>query len=102
MFAYTVSCEFDDAAVADEWVAWLRDEHLADVCRAGATDAAVIRLDGAPVRCEVRYRFPARVAYERYEREHAPRLRAAGLDRFPLERGLRYHRSTAEVVGQFP
>ena len=102
MFAYTVTCEFDDPAVADEWIAWLRNEHLAEVCEAGALDAEAIRFDrtagDARTRCEVRYHFADRAAFKIYERDHAPRLRAAGLERFPPALGLRYSRSVGEVV----
>ena len=98
MIAYTVSCTFNDPAIADEWIGWLRDEHLAEVCAAGALDAEVIRFDGTPVRCEVRYHFASREAFVAYERDHAPRLRAEGLKRFPPERGLQYARSLGDVV----
>ncbi|MHC5001634.1 MAG: DUF4286 family protein [Planctomycetota bacterium] len=98
MYCYTVRCEFDDPALVDRWVEWLRDEHLAEVCDAGARDAEVIRLDGDPPRCEVRYHFVSIADFKRYERDHAPRLRAAGLERFPPERGVRYQRSTGSVV----
>jgi hypothetical protein len=97
MFAYTVSCTFDDPAVADEWITWLRNEHLAAVLAAGAWDAEVVRMDGKPLRCEVRYHFESREAFARYERDHAPALRAEGLKRFPAERGLQYQRTTGVV-----
>lgn len=97
MFAYTVACTFDDLAVAEEWIAWLRDVHLAEVLAAGALDAEVIRMDGEPVRCEVRYRFPSREAFAAYERDHAPALRAKGLERFPVSKGIKYGRTTGEV-----
>jgi hypothetical protein len=97
-FSYTVACEFSDDRTAEEWIAWLRDEHLRDVCSAGALDAEVVRFDGLPVRCEVRYHFASRAAFERYEQAHAPRLRELGLARFPAERGLRYTRFTGEVA----
>ena len=99
-FAYTVSCTFDDPAVADRWIEWLESEHLADVCAAGAADAEVVRLDGEPLRCEVRYHFASRADFETYERDHASRLRAEGLDRFPLSLGLTYTRTTGEVVAR--
>lgn len=112
MFSYTVIAEFDDSRIAEEWIAWLRDDHLKQVCDAGAQDAEVIRLDSPvavsdvtghrPVRCEVRYHFDSRVAFDRYAREHAPRLREEGLERFPSERGIRYQRMTGEVVAQGP
>ncbi len=101
MICYTVDCTFSEAAVAEEWIAWLRDEHLAEVVAAGALDAEVVRLDRkegeAGCRCEVRYHFDSREAFQKYEKEHAPSLRAAGLKRFPPERGLVYQRSVGEV-----
>jgi hypothetical protein len=105
MFSYTVAAEFDDLAVADEWLAWMRGGHLQDVCDAGAIDAEAIRVDTAPgdaARCEARYHFASREAFARYERDHAPRLRAEGLARFPASRGVRYVRSTGEVVASTP
>ena len=97
MIAYTVRCTFDDPAVMDEWIAWLRDEHVADVCAAGAVDGHLVKLDGTPQTVEVRYRFASRDAFERYERNHAPHLREEGLRLFPLERGLSYERSVGEI-----
>ena len=71
MIAYTVGCTFTDPAVAEAWLAWLRDGHLADVCAAGALDAEAVRVDGpsGEVRCEARYRFASRRAFEAYERD---------------------------------
>lgn len=103
MFAYTVRCTFDDAEIAERWVQWLAQEHLADVCAAGAVDAEVVQLDSSgesgTVICEARYHFTDRSAFETYERDHAPRLREEGLSKFPLSLGLRYERSTGEVRG---
>lgn len=96
--AYTVACTFDDPAVADRWTAWLENEHLRDVLEAGATAARAVRLDGEPVTIEVRYRFASREHFDTYERDHAPRLRAEGLARFPLELGLRYRRTVGTIV----
>lgn len=106
MIAYTVTAEFDDAAVAEEWIEWLRREHLKDVLACGALDAEIVRIDekreaasGQPTICEVRYHFASREAFAKYERDHAPGLRAEGLKRFPPERGVRYRRSVGEVAG---
>src|SRR5262245_55740541 len=101
MIAYTVRCTFERTSVADEWIEWLRREHLAQVCAAGALDAEVIRFDSTAsggLVCEVRYHFESRAAFASYERDHAPRLRAEGLKRFPLQLGLRYERSLGDVV----
>ena len=101
MYSYTVACTFDDPRVAQEWIDWLRNEHLGDVCASGALDAEVIRCDGAEnakPRVEVRYHFESRAAFAAYVRDHAPRLRAEGLKRFPPERGLAYERASGQVV----
>ncbi|MEM7582754.1 MAG: DUF4286 family protein [Acidobacteriota bacterium] len=96
--AYTVACTFTDPAVAERWAAWLEDGHLEDVCAAGATRAVAVKLDGDTIRYEARYRFASRAAFEAYERDHAPRLRAEGLAKFPLELGLTYERAVGEII----
>lgn len=99
MFVYTVRCTFEKQDVADRWLRWLVDEHFADVCDAGALNAEAIRLDSSTdIVCEARYHFTDRAAFEKYERDHAPRLRADGLKEFPLDLGLAYERFTGEVV----
>jgi len=97
---YAVQAEFDDPAVADEWVAWLRDEHLDDVLAAGALDAEVVRWEGESIHVSVRYLFADRRAFTRYEEEQAPRLRDEGLRRFPPERGIRYARAVGAVCAR--
>ena len=100
MIAYIVCCDVAAGAeaVADRWLQWLREEHLAEVIACGAASATVIELDGSPRQFEIHYRFPDRDACDRYLQLHAPRLRAKGLRRFPLELGLSYRRKTGEVV----
>lgn len=102
MIAYTVRCTFENADVMAQWIAWLVDDHIADVCAAGALDGAIVKLDGEPLRVEVRYRFSSREAFETYERDHAPRLREEGLQKFPLELGLCYERSVGEILNAHP
>lgn len=93
---YTVSCEFTDSSVANEWVKWMREKHLRDVLNAGALRATLMRHHEH--KYETHYRFATRAAYEKYLVEHAVRLREEGLRAFPLERGLKYERHVAEVV----
>ncbi len=100
VFLYTVACEFESVEVAQQWVDWLEREHLADVCAAGALDAEIVRMDGPAIRYEVHYRFRNRAVFEAYERDHAPRLRAESLRVFPLNLGLRYARSTGEIIAR--
>ncbi|MCK6508065.1 DUF4286 family protein [Myxococcota bacterium] len=106
-YIYTVRCTLLDEDVARRWLRWLQQEHLAQVCAAGALSAEVIRLeepgeDQPGVDYEVRYRFASGEALDLYLELHAPRLREEGLARFPLELGLRYRRSWGPVVGRWP
>jgi Domain of unknown function (DUF4286) len=96
--AYSVACTFSDSAVAEEWAAWLRNGHLADVCAAGAEAAQVVKRDGVPACYEARYVFPSRVVFDAYLRDHAPALRDEGLAKFPLSRGLSYARTVGEIT----
>src|SRR5262245_55785868 len=98
--AYSVCATFQDSALVADWLRWLREGHIAEVLAAGATDAEIVELDEPAQSFEVRYHFPSREAFARYEREHAPRLRAGGLKRFP--QGIAYRRSVGAVLQSFP
>ncbi len=97
-FRYTVKATFQDQALAEEWLTWLQEGHCKEVCEGGALSAELIVMEGAPLSYEVRYDFPDRGAFERYEAEHAPRLRAEGLARFPTDRGVSYARTTGALL----
>ena len=101
-FRYTVAVTFPDDEIAERWLKWLHDGHVAEVLAGGATAAEIVRRDGPVIEFEVRYDFPSRDDFDRYEREHAPRLRAEALRLFPTEHGIHYHRSTGVVMGEFP
>jgi hypothetical protein len=101
--AYTVAAVFADGAVADEWLRWLREGHIADVLAGGASDAEIVELEATNERSfEIRYHFSSREAFDRYIRDHAPRLRAEGLERFSVDRGIQYRRSVGVVAERFP
>lgn len=95
-FAYTVTCELPDEDVAAEWVAWLTGGHMQQLIDTGASSASLIQLE--PLKYEVRYLYPSRLAFEQYEKEHAPSLRAEGLQKFPASLGLVYRRSTGSQI----
>lgn len=99
---YTVAVTFQDKALADEWVTWLRDGHIAEVLAGGATAAEIVQLDEPGLAFEIRYHFPSRIVFQQYEKHHAPRLRAEGLERFPVEKGVTYRRSVGVLVESFP
>ena len=100
--AYTVTATFPDRQLADDWLRWLRDGHIAEVLAGGATFADMVILDSPALSYEVRYRFPSRETFDRYEKDHAPRLRADGLRLFPVERGIAYRRSVGVIADEFP
>jgi hypothetical protein len=102
MIAYTVAVTFPNASLAEDWLRWLNEGHIAEVLAGGAADAEIVELDGTGHAYEVRYHFPSREAFALYEKQHAPRLRAEGLARFPLDQGITYRRSVGVVKKSFP
>jgi hypothetical protein len=99
---YTVTVTLPDEETAVRWLAWMRAGHAAEVLAGGATAAEIVRCDGPVIEYEVRYNFPSREAFDRYERESAPRLRKEALKQFPSEDGIHYHRATGVVTDQLP
>lgn len=99
---YTVTATMPDTSTTEEWLGWLRGGHIAELLTGGATAAEIIALDQPALTYEVRYRFPSREAFDHYEREVAPRLRAEGLQRFPPDKGISYRRSVGVVCDVFP
>ena len=99
-FLYVVRCTFAPGSsdVAQRWLHWLREQHLTEVLAAGAVSAEVIQIQSGVDQYEIHYRFPSEDAFARYERENAPRLRADGLSRFPLNLGLQYERRIGKVL----
>jgi hypothetical protein len=100
--AYTVTATLPDEATAREYIAWLEGGHIDQVIEGGAHSAMIVRTDpdnaGDLPRIEVRYIFSTREVFERYVREHAPRLRAEGLRKFGPERKIGFARSVGEIV----
>src|SRR5215208_2845410 len=96
--SYVVAVTFQDRALAGAWLRWLKEGHVAEVIQGGATQAEIVAIDGGEHSFEVRYEFPSRDAFAAYERDHAPRLRAEGLAKFPVERGVIYKRSLGTIL----
>jgi 4-carboxymuconolactone decarboxylase len=99
---YTVAAPFADRALVEPWLHWLREGHIAEVLAGGACSDEVVALDEPAGAYEVRYQFPSREVFRRYEREHAPRIRAEGLRLFPPEKGVNYRRTVGVIAGAFP
>lgn len=97
---YTVSATLPDPATRDRYLAWLTSGHLAAVLAGGASMGQVVRIDepAEPIRVQTRYEFPDRAAFDRYERLHAPALRADGGARFGPDSGVRFERTIGTLV----
>ncbi len=101
---YAVTAACPTGAIAAEYLDWLTGGgHLQAVIDAGALTARAIRLDPppnappTPVRIVSLYTFASRNAFDQYERDHAPRLRAEGLEKFG-DSGIAFTRETGEVI----
>ncbi len=96
-FFYEVTATLHDESIVEAWTRWMQGEHIADVVRAGACSGRLIRLDGETLRFAIQYEFDSREAFEQYLRDHAPRLRAEGVARFPADQ-VSYERRTGEFL----
>jgi hypothetical protein len=81
---YMVTAALPDEDTRAAYVAWIGGGHLDQVLAGGASSARLVRVDdpGAGLEVSSVYTFPSREAFEVYLREHAPRLRAEGLEKF--------------------
>lgn len=96
-FVYTVRATFEDPAIAQEWIDWLKDGHMQRVLNHGATDCEIVSVEAPEATIDVRYHFPSRDSFTNYELNHAPQLRAENLKTFPPDRGIAYERSVGVV-----
>ncbi len=98
---YAVTATLPDTSTLDTYVRWLLDGHVQAVVDGGASEAAVTRLhpdETGALRVESRYVFPDQAAFEQYERDHAPALRADGVARFGKTPGVTFSRWTGDLV----
>lgn len=100
MYCYTVRCEFTTGndELAKRWLAWLLHSHIQEVLNSGATRAQILQMTAELPTYEIRYEFESEKAFKEYEANHAPRLRDAGIEKFPPdELGLNYSRTDGYV-----
>lgn len=98
--AYSVYASLSDPDTRDEYIAWLRGGHVEAVVAAGASEARIVAVEdpGSPIQVQVHYIFPDRPSLDRYLRDHAPRLRAEGVARFPASRGIALRREVGVIL----
>ncbi|MCA9310538.1 MAG: DUF4286 family protein [Phycisphaerales bacterium] len=95
-----------DPRTLETYVAWLTEGgHVQAVLDGGAAHATVTRLHPGPdgaLKVESRYLFASHSDFDRYEREHAPALRADGVARFGNTPGVSFSRWTGDLVQAWP
>ena len=100
MFIYNVTIKVE-AAIADEWLQWLKGEHIPEVMATGCFDAyKIVRLleidDTEGPTYAIQYNALSKALYNRYIIKHADVLRQKSYDRW----GQRFmaFRSLMQVV----
>lgn len=100
MIIYNVTSKVDHS-IADEWLAWLQEEHIPDVIHTGCfTHATVLRLlevdelDG--VTYAIQYHADSKALYNRYIKEYSATMRKKGTEKWG-EKFIAF-RSVMEIV----
>lgn len=79
MIIYNVTINVD-LDVHDQWLQWMKATHLPDVMATGLfLDQRMCRVlaeDEGGLTYAIQYTLPDMATYERYQKEHAPRLQA--------------------------
>lgn len=99
--SYSVFIKITNQGRETDWLSWMKNKHLDDVKKGGAIKATLIRLDAddtQDIAYEARYLFKNREEFSFYLKEHAPALRAEGLEKFPPEDGFSYSRSSGDII----
>jgi hypothetical protein len=100
MFIYNVTIKID-ASIHDQWVSWMKEEHIPAVMNTGCFEKFVfVRIletdESEGPTYAVQYHALSRAQYNRYIELHAPRLRKEGIDRWG-ERFIAF-RTLMEIV----
>lgn len=100
--AYTVTALLPDTVTRDRFVRWLREGHIQQVVGGGAKEAVVVVVEepATPLKVVCRYIFASREAFDLYQTNHAPKLRAEGLRLFGPELGVSFERSVGKVIAR--
>lgn len=101
MIIYNVTIKLEEA-IHEQWLQWLRAEHIPDVINTGCfTRATVLRLmeidDSEGPTYAIQYFAESKASYNRYIEKFAPEMRQRSFDKW----GSRFiaFRSVMQVVG---
>ncbi|MFT5244209.1 MAG: hypothetical protein ACJA1H_001677 [Glaciecola sp.] len=86
MIIYNITVNIDDSA-HDEWLEWMKTEHIAQVLGTGKFEKAtfsqvLVEEDMGGKTYSIQYRSYSREALDAYYKEDADRLRQVGLKKF--------------------
>ena len=85
MIIYNVTVNIDDSA-HDDWLDWMRKEHIPDVLQTGYfTECKISRIlafEEGGKSYSIQYTCPSMNQLEEYQRDHAPRLQEEHTKRY--------------------
>ncbi|MEO0311567.1 MAG: hypothetical protein RIQ89_1224 [Bacteroidota bacterium] len=86
MIVYSVTINVDHS-IAKQWLQWMRTKHIYDVVKAGNfLDFKLLQLmgdqDSGGLTYNVQYYCKDLAAYQKYEKDYAPKLRAEAIEIF--------------------
>ncbi|MBK7433138.1 MAG: DUF4286 family protein [Chitinophagaceae bacterium] len=86
MFIYNVTLKVQDA-IKDEWLNWLKEEHLPEVlgtgCFSGATILQILELDNTEgPTYAIQYRAESKALYNRYIEQFADDMRQRSYEKW--------------------
>ena len=103
MIIYNVTCKIESAR-EDEWVKWMREVHVPEVCAKGNFLSATLLRLKYPVEDEgityaVQYKSSSMQALDKYLTEHAPALQLDHVLKFGTD--VVAFRTILETVGEY-
>ena len=103
MIIYNVTCKID-VSREEEWVKWMREKHVPDVCAAGNfTHATLLKLkfplDDEGVTYAIQYKCASMQVLDKYLSEHAPTLQLEHTMKFGTD--VVAFRTILEMLGEY-
>ncbi len=103
MIIYNVTCNVD-AIREDEWVSWMRETHVPEVCATGCFHGATLLKLKYPIEDEgatyaVQYRCPSMQDLDQYLSDFAPALQKQHTEKFGSH--VAAFRTILETLGEY-
>ena len=78
MIVYNVTCTLADESIHEEWLHWMKEEHIPEVMSTGLfADYRMLRLlheENNGITYAIQYRSTTMAEYQLYQKEYAPPL----------------------------